>query len=196
MMKRQKSTRVKAPANTNPPLLPMDQKRTNDATALKLTGRFDAPPRAGSTPSRAPIGRAVADAPKEKVALLTTKCNIGIGTWNVRTLHHDGNLEILLNQMQKFRWEILGLAETHWTESGEFTIDGYKILSSGNLSVHRKLVGLILNKVAQSALLGYNPISPRLISARFQTKTGAIAIIQVYAPNTADSETCVDEFYD
>ena len=98
--------------------------------------------------------------------------------------------------MQKFRWEILGLAETHWTESGEFTIDGYKILSSGNLSVRRKGVGLILNKVAQSALLGYNPISPRMISARFQTKTGAITIIQVYAPNTADSETCVDEFYD
>ncbi|XP_072037118.1 craniofacial development protein 2-like [Amphiura filiformis] len=35
-----------------------------------------------------------------------------------------------------------------------------------------------------------------MISARFQTKTGAITIIQVYAPNIADSETCVDEFYD
>ncbi|XP_072037241.1 craniofacial development protein 2-like [Amphiura filiformis] len=111
-------------------------------------------------------------------------------------MHQDDNLEILLNQMQKFRWEILGLAETHSTEYGEFAIGGYKILSSGNLSVHRKGVGMILNKVAQSALLGYNPISPRIISARFQTKTGAITIIQVYPPNTADNETCVYELYD
>ena len=45
-------------------------------------------------------------------------------------------------------------------------------------------------------MLGYNPISPRIISARFKTKTGATTIIQVYAPNLADSESEVDDFYD
>ena len=55
---------------------------------------------------------------------------------------------------------------------------------------------MILNKQAQNELLGYNPISPRMISARFQTKTGAITFIQVYAPNTSDSEKSADEFYD
>ena len=149
-MKSRNSTRVKAPANTNPPSLPMGLKRTYDASALNPYGKFDNPPRAGSAPNQPPIGRAAADAPKEKVALLTTKTHIGIGTWNVRTLYQDGNLEILLNQMQKFRWEILGIAETHWTDSGEFITDGYKILCSGNDTVHRTrrrmtlLVGVIL----------------------------------------------------
>ena len=55
---------------------------------------------------------------------------------------------------------------------------------------------MILNKQAQRALLGYNPVSPRLMSARFQTKGGALTVIQVYSPNTADDETKVDEFYD
>ena len=98
--------------------------------------------------------------------------------------------------MQKFKWEILGISETHWTDSGEFSTDGYKILCAGNDSIHRGGVALILNKQAQNALLGYNPISPRMISARFQTKTGAITVIQVYAPNTSDSENFADEFYD
>ena len=55
---------------------------------------------------------------------------------------------------------------------------------------------MIFNKQAQNALLGYNPISPRMISARFQTKTGAITVIQVCAPNASDSENFADEFYD
>ena len=53
-----------------------------------------------------------------------------------------------------------------------------------------------MNKGAQRALLGYNPVSPRLISAIFKTKTAAMTIMQVYAPNTADPEEKVDEFYD
>ena len=151
----------------------------HDAVAPNQIGKFDGSPRAGSTPSQPQIRRISADAPKEKMTLLTTKSHIGIGTWNVRTLYQDGNLEILLNQMQKFDWEILGIAETHWTESGEFSTEGYKILCSGNDTIHRAGVALILNKQAQSSLLGYNPISPRLISARFQTKTGALAVLQV-----------------
>ena len=196
MMKSLNSTRVKAPDSTNPSSLPLDPQRINDAAAPNPNGKFDAPPRAGLTPSQSPIGRTTADAPKEKVALLTTKIDIGIGTWNVRTLYQPGNLEILLNQMQKLKWEILGISETHWTDSGEFSTDGYKILCAGNDSIHRGGVALILNKQAQNALLGYNPISTRMISARFQTKTGAITVIQVYAPNTSDSENFADEFYD
>ncbi|XP_072020206.1 craniofacial development protein 2-like [Amphiura filiformis] len=130
------------------------------------------------------------------MALLTTKATIGIGTWNVRTLHQSGNLEILLNQMEKFNWQILGISETHWLDSGELISEGYKILCSGNATTHRAGVALILNKKAQNALMGYNPISPRLITARFQMQTGAITVVQVYAPNTADPEEKVDEFYD
>ncbi|XP_072047129.1 craniofacial development protein 2-like [Amphiura filiformis] len=98
--------------------------------------------------------------------------------------------------MMNFKWEILGIAETHWIDSGEFTMVGYKILCAGKYTIHRAGVALILNKQAQNALLGYNPISARIMSARFQTKTGAITIIQVYAPNTADTENNVDDFYD
>ena len=103
MMKSLNSTWVKAPDSTNPSSLPLDPQRISEAAAPNPNGKFDAPPRAGLTPSQPPIGRTTADAPNQKVALLTTKIDIDIGTWNVGTLYQPGNLEILLNQMQKFK---------------------------------------------------------------------------------------------
>ena len=87
--------------------------------------------------------------------------------------------------------------ETHWTDQGEFTHNnGYKIICSGNDTLPtRGGVALILNKTAQKALLGYNTISQRLLTARFKTKSGGLTVIQVYAPNSADKEEQVDDFY-
>ena len=130
------------------------------------------------------------------MALLTAKKKTGIGTWNVRTLKKVGSMDILLHQLSNFDWEILGICETHWSQSGYFTVDGYKVMCSSEENKHRKGVALILNKTAQKALLGYKTISPRMMSARFQTQAGALTVIQVYAPNMADKEEWIDEFYD
>ena len=188
-MKAKTSTRVKAPAHTNQPPLLMNLPTVakDDASPLNLRGQ---------APSRTPIRRDDADNSDGKMALLTTKVTTGIGTWNCRTLHQQGNLDILLKQMEKFDWEVLGVAETHWVDTGEFTTQGYKSLCSSNDTTHRAGVALILNRKAQHALLGYNPLSPRIITARFKMRTGAMTIIQAYAPNTADTEEKVDEFYD
>ena len=70
------------------------------------------------------------------------------------------------------------------------------MLCSSRDDIHKQGVALILNKSAQKALLGYNPVSPRLISARFQTQIGTATIIQIYAPNITDPDTLVDDFYD
>ncbi|XP_072047001.1 craniofacial development protein 2-like [Amphiura filiformis] len=120
----------------------------------------------------------------------------GIGTWNVRTLHQEGNLEHLLHELDHLQWEILGISETHWCDSREFTKDGYQILSSGNESIHRKGVAIILNKTALRSLMGYNPILERLISARLRTQIGAATIIQAYAPTSSSTEEEADQFYD
>ena len=98
MMKARNSTRVKAPANTNQPSLP---------TNLLNVVKDDAPP------PKLNIRRDGADNSDGKMALLTTEESIGIGTWNVRTLHQQGNLKILLKQMDNFQWEVLGISETH-----------------------------------------------------------------------------------
>jgi len=45
---------------------------------------------------------------------------------------------------------------------------------------------MLLSKRAQQALCGYNPVSERIMSARFLAQPIDISVIRVYAP-TADS---------
>ena len=79
---------------------------------------------------------------------------------------------------------------------GEFTHGSYRILTSGREDgIHREGVALILTKKASSALLSFEPISPRMLKARFRTRFGAMAIIQVYAPTSAAKEEDIDQFY-
>ena len=90
----------------------------------------------------------------------------------------------------------MGISETHWCDSGELRKDGYLFLCSGNDSIHREGVAIILNKTAQRSLIGYNPISERIISVRLRTQIGVTTIVQVYAPTTASSEEEITKFYD
>ena len=131
------STRVKAPAS-NMPQRPQGQQIAEhyDVSSPKPVGRSDAIPKQGGTPYRAPSGRDDTDKPEGRPALFSTKSLIGIRTWNVRTLYQEGNLNILLHQLDKFKWEIIGISETHWTETGEFTEEGYKILCSSEDRLH------------------------------------------------------------
>ena len=71
------------------------------------------------------------------------------------------NLKILLNQMEKVKWEIPFISGTHWTDSGDFISQGYKILCSTNISINRKGVAFILNKIAQGSLLQATTLSHR-----------------------------------
>ena len=190
------STRVKAPAKN---ILPRrnqgpDLPEHNDTSPLKPIGKGDGPPPAGRTTPRTPIRRAAANQPDGRRGLLTAKCKIGLGTWNVRTLHQTGNLSLLLHQLEKFDWEIMGVSETHWTDTGDFVQEGYQILSSANSTIHRAGVAIILNQNAQRALLGYNPISERLITVRVRTQIGAATIMQVYASTTSYTDEEVEDF--
>ena len=53
--------------------------------------------------------------------LLSVKINTYIGTWNVRTLHQEGRTELFMREMHRYKWDIIGLAETHWVGSGTKT---------------------------------------------------------------------------
>jgi len=53
-----------------------------------------------------------------------------VGIWNVRTMQAPGKLELLENEMERYRFDILRLAEMRWTALGE--MHGCKVVWSGN----------------------------------------------------------------
>ncbi|XP_017322823.2 craniofacial development protein 2-like, partial [Ictalurus punctatus] len=79
---------------------------------------------------------------------------------------------------------------------GKMISDGKIVLYSGAKEHHVHGVGMVLSKTAAQALVGWKPISDRIITARFQSRHAKITVIQVYAPtNEADDEE-KDAFYD
>ena len=83
-------------------------------------------------------------------------------------------------------------------------LDGYRWIYSWWLSnimlqqrkhTYREGVALIWSRTIQNALLGYNPVSSIIISARIQIQSGILTVIQVYVSNLAHSEEDTDDFY-
>ena len=63
---------------------------------------------------------------------------------------------------------------------------------------HTEGVAIMLAKEAQRALISWEAVSPRIITARFATKKKNISInaIQCYAPTNDAEDEKKEEFYD
>ncbi|XP_072025345.1 craniofacial development protein 2-like [Amphiura filiformis] len=85
-----------------------------------------------------------------------------------------------------------------WTGKGNFSLDnGRTIYYSGSDRLKRSGVGFILSRETAKRVLGYNPISDRLITIRLQARPVNISVVQAYAPtSTADDETINSFFHE
>ena len=131
--------------------------------------------------------------------LLTPKAATLFGTWNVRSMYEAGKSAQIAAEMTAYNLSILGLCEARWLESGCIQLStGQTILYSGHDSAnapHTEGVGFMLTPQAAKSLIGWNPMSSRIITARFYTKVGKATFIQCYAPaNDADDEV-KSQFY-
>ena len=131
-----------------------------------------------------------------KNSILSAKKSTTIGTWNVRTLYQTGKLEQLLREFESCNLEILGLSEMRWTGSGKEIHQGKTILYSGHSEHHVHGVGIVLNDQAAKALIAWQPVSERIITARIQSRHTKSTIVQVYAPTEEADHTDKDDFYE
>jgi hypothetical protein len=100
--------------------------------------------------------------------------------------------------MQRYKLAILGVSEVQWNGNGQIvTSNGNVFMYSGMSNVsdpHMEGVGILLNKNIRAALLKWNPISDRIITARVKIKFKKISIVQCYAP-TEDAEPTEKEVF-
>ena len=123
----------------------------NDIVLLGTEGSIDDVPSLKPNPDGR--GGGGIDKPSGKSHIITAKRITTFGTWNVRTLNTTGALTILLKELERMKWDVIGLAETHWTGIQEQHIQGYKIISSGGVREHRAGVGIVMSGAAQRALI-------------------------------------------
>ena len=68
-----------------------------------------------------------------------------IGTWTVRSMS-QGKFEVVKQEMARVNIDILGISELKWTEMGKFNSDDHYIYYSGQESLRRNGVAIIVNK--------------------------------------------------
>ena len=68
-----------------------------------------------------------------------------IGTWNVRSMNQD-KLEVVKQEMTRVNIDALGISKLKWTGMGGFNSDDHYIYYSGQESLRRNGVPIIVNK--------------------------------------------------
>ena len=125
-----------------------------------------------------------------------------MATWNVRTMYNTGTASSIAREMNNYKIEILGLSETRWLQAGETVLNtGEKILYSGHMDeneIHSEGVAFMLSKTAQKALLKWEPVNSRIITATFNTsnKRLKVKMIQCYAPTNDADQDKKERFYE
>lgn len=130
--------------------------------------------------------------------LLSPKYRTRVGTWNVRTMYRAGKVHQIAMEMKRLRLAILGVSGTRGTGAETIHLTtGEKVVYSGlacNDAPHEKGVALIPLKEVGRSLKEWEPISKRIIFARFQSKCLNTTIIQVYAPMNDTEEEEKEDF--
>ena len=132
--------------------------------------------------------------PSESAFLKTRGRCLKIGTWNVRTLYQPGKLENVIQEMQNMNLDILGIAETHWTEEGKIKQEKHTMIYSGGEN-HRNGVGIVMKNSVSKSMIGFWTISERVIMIKLKAKPFNINIIQVYAPTQDHDDEEIEKFY-
>ena len=84
-------------------------------------------------------------------------------------------------------------APSEWEEGpgveSHISSEDSTVLYSGQADHYSHAVGILLSKYTSQALVGWKPVTDRIITARFHTRHAKITIMQVYVP----TETAMEE---
>ena len=106
---------------------------------------------------------------------------------------NQGKLEVVKQEMARVNDDILGISELKWTRMGKFNSEDHYIYYSGQESLRRNGVAIMVNKRVWNAA-GCNLKNDTMFSVHSQGKPFNITVIQVYAPTSNAEEAEVEQF--
>ena len=131
-----------------------------------------------------------------KSSIKLGKSSFKLGTWNVRTLYQKGVLANVIQEMDRMKFKILGIAETRWTGKNLEKVGNNKTMIYSGGEVHERGVAIIFDENTAKSLKGWMGISDRVIVARLKGNPFDVGIIQVYAPTASHDDDAIENFYE
>ena len=104
-------------------------------------------------------------------------------------------LEVVKQEMARVNVNILGISELKWTGMGDFNPDDHYIYYSGQESLRRTGIAIVVNKRVWNVVLGCN-LKNRIISVHVQGKPFNITVNQVYALTSNGEEAEAEQSYE
>ena len=141
-------------------------------------------------------GESLREAQRPTRSLANPKQTLTVGHWNVRTLYRGGAAAQVAREMEVYNLDILGISECRWVKAGRMKLaTGQTLIYSGNDEVHEGGVAMMISQETVKSLMEWNPISQRILTARFYSRYRKVTIIQVYAPHNEKDDEEKDQFY-
>jgi exonuclease III len=119
------------------------------------------------------------------------------GTWNAHTLLQAGNMNAIVEEVERYKMDAVALQEIRWKGKGVIRKPKFSIYYSGNEDREgNRGVGFIVSKKVNRLVLGFSPICERICTLRIKCKLHNITFVNVYAPTEDTKDKIVDEFYE
>lgn len=119
------------------------------------------------------------------------------GTWNIRTLLQAGTMNSIVDEIIRYRMDMVALQEIRWKGKGDTKKKEFTMYFSGDENKQGQHgVGFIVLKKMKKSVLGFNPVSERICTLRIKGKFHNITFINIYAPTEDASEETVEQFYE
>ena len=119
------------------------------------------------------------------------------GTWNVRSLAMPGKIDIVSEEMERYKLDIITLQETRWPYNGKIYSGSYITYYSGNNDGKYKAgTAITIHKKFENAIIKFDPIDERFCYMRLKGKFNNISVVSIYAPTEDGIEEEKVEFYE
>ena len=109
-----------------------------------------------------------------------------------KIIHQEGKLQLLFEEMKPYNCDDLVISVKGWTSKRE--LYNGEVIWSGEDVNHNKGVGFLLSTRAKDSLIGYRQVNSRIMAVRLKGQPLNLAVIQIYAPTTDNSDNKIDEF--
>jgi len=86
---------------------------------------------------------------------------IRVGTWNVRGIYGEGEIESLEREANKYSMELIALQETHISDTATTSVGEYMLFTSGG-ETRRYGVGFLVSNTLKEKVKRFVPVSDRL----------------------------------